>query len=88
MSTMLYKPGSELQWEGKSYDTVIVEGDVTEHINSGWFANPLDCWAEPAAPDEAAPTRSELEEKATELGVRFDGRTTDAKLSKLIAEKV
>ena len=86
---MLYKPGSEFQWEGKSYDTVIVEGDVTEHINSGWFANPLDCWVEPVSvADELAPTRAELEEKATELGIKFDGRTTDAKLSKLIAEKV
>lgn len=86
MSTMLYKPGSDFQWEGKSYTTVIVDGDLSEHIADGWCANPLDCWVE--SHDESAPTRAELEQKAAELGIRFDGRTTDAKMSKLIAEKV
>ncbi len=32
------------------------------------------------AEDAAPPTRAELEQKATELGVSFDGRTTDKKL--------
>ena len=31
-------------------------------------------------PDNAPPTRAELEAKATELGLKFDGRTTDRKL--------
>lgn len=44
---------------------------------------------EPAAPEVASPepvaddapvTRAELEAKANELGVKFDGRTSDAKL--------
>ena len=41
---------------------------------------------EPAAPevaspaDDAPPTRAELEAKANELGVKFDGRTSDALL--------
>lgn len=30
--------------------------------------------------DNQAPTRSEIEQKAIELGVKFDGRTTDKKL--------
>ena len=34
--------------------------------------------------DNAAPTRSELEAKATELGIKFDGRTSSKKLGKLI----
>lgn len=38
------------------------------------------------APDDAAPaTREELEQKAAELGIKFDGRTSDKKLSDLIA---
>lgn len=38
------------------------------------------------APDEdAPPTRAELEAKATELGIPFNGRTSDKKLSGLIA---
>jgi hypothetical protein len=36
--------------------------------------------------DTAAPTRIELETKATELGIKFDGRTTDNKLSEKINE--
>lgn len=33
----------------------------------------------------AAPTRAELEAKATELGIKFDGRTGDKKLGDQIA---
>lgn len=41
---------------------------------------------EAAVPDEnAPPTREELEVKATELGIPFNGRTSDKKLSGLIA---
>lgn len=40
-----------------------------------------------AVPEDNAPvTREELEAKATELGIKFDGRTTNNKLSKLIAQ--
>ncbi len=41
---------------------------------------------EPA--DDAAPTREELEAKATELGIRFDGRTKDKKLGQLIQDRL
>ena len=41
---------------------------------------------ESAVPDEnAPPTREELEAKATELGIPFNGRISDKKLSGLIA---
>lgn len=36
----------------------------------------------------APPTRAELEQKANELGIKFDGRTTDKKLAAKIAEAV
>ena len=42
---------------------------------------------EPVAPvvdDDAAPTREELEAKATELGIPFNGRTSNKKLTSLI----
>ena len=40
---------------------------------------------ETAIPDDnAAPTREEMEAKAIELGVKFDKRTSDKKLLKLI----
>jgi hypothetical protein len=38
--------------------------------------------------DDAPPTRAELEAKATELGIRFDGRTGDKKLGQLIQDKL
>jgi hypothetical protein len=41
-----------------------------------------------APEDEAAPTREELEAKATELGIRFDGRTKDKKLGQLIQDRL
>jgi hypothetical protein len=41
-----------------------------------------------AQADDAAPTREELEAKATELGIRFDGRTKDKKLGQLIQDRL
>ena len=41
-----------------------------------------------APQDDAAPTRAELEAKATELGIRFDGRTNDKKLGQLIQDRL
>lgn len=38
------------------------------------------------AGSEGAPSRAELEQKATELGIKFDGRVGDKKLAALIAE--
>jgi len=38
--------------------------------------------------EDAAPTRAELEAKATEIGIRFDGRTKDKKLGQLIQDRL
>ena len=38
--------------------------------------------------EDTAPTREELEAKATELGIRFDGRTKDKKLGQLIQDRL
>ena len=38
----------------------------------------------PVPDDDAPPTRAELEQKAIELGVKFDGRTTDGALLRRI----
>lgn len=40
------------------------------------------------ADDDSAPTRAELEAKAKELGIRFDGRTGDKKLGQLIQDRL
>jgi hypothetical protein len=36
--------------------------------------------------DNAPPTREELEAKATELGIKFDGRYSDKKIAQMIDE--
>jgi hypothetical protein len=38
--------------------------------------------------DDAPPTREELQAKASDLGIKFDGRTSEKKLKKLIAESL
>lgn len=38
--------------------------------------------------DDAPPIREELEAKAKELGIRFDGRTGDKKLGQLIQDRL
>lgn len=42
--------------------------------------------AAPVPADNTQPTRAELEQKARELNVKFDGRTSDAKLQERIEE--
>jgi hypothetical protein len=38
--------------------------------------------------DNATPTRAEMEEQATKLNIKFDGRTRDHKLLQLITDKL
>ena len=62
-------------------------------LSEGWFASVPEALA-PKAPEKAKvepedngpATRAELEAKATELGIKFDGRTKDAGLTKLIEQ--
>lgn len=93
-NTMLFRhPGPHTQ-DGVSFDYVIVlDEDIASTVADGWSRSvpeakaAHDAKAEPVVAD-AAPTRAELEQKAAELGIKFDGRTGDKKLAALIAEKV
>ena len=58
--------------------------DWREHVKA---APALVVETEPVS-DDAAPTRAELEAKAIELGIRFDGRTKDKKLGQLIQDRL
>jgi hypothetical protein len=99
---MLYRmPGTE-PIHGGMYATLIVATKDEMHaaIDDGWHETTpeaKDAYAEsmngstaaPApAPASAAPTRAELEQKATELGISFAPRTSDKKLAEAIAEKL
>lgn len=66
--------------------TITIEADnVKEYLAKGYADTPAAF--DTTIPEDDAPvTRAELEEKATELGIKFDGRTTDAKLAERIEE--
>lgn len=58
-------------------------------IKEGWFASvPEALSGVHDVADESQPTRAELEQKANELELKFDGRTSDAKLAKLIESAI
>lgn len=94
---MVYKaPGKHLG-AGGSYDFVGVENaeELKAKLKDGWFLSlPEAINFKKVAPvaedkesdDTAPPTRQELEEKATELGIKFDGRFSDKKIAQLIEE--
>lgn len=95
----VYKNNGPLDRAGGSYDSTLVD-DESEYIaalKGGWFDNLQDAIDSPKteiepvvkeseSSDDATPTREELEAKANELGIRFDGRIGDKKLSALIAK--
>jgi hypothetical protein len=93
--SMLYKAPGPHFCDGSMVDYIVVPDDLDdETVAAGWFrtipealaavapvvASEPDSEAVVDVPDDAPPTRAELEQKATELGIKFDGRTTDAKL--------
>lgn len=78
---------------------MLKEGWMATREEACGFAAPIAAPIEPekveekleemvAEVDEAPPTREELEQMAKELGIKFDGRTSDKKLIALIGEKV
>jgi len=93
--TLVYKCPGNHQRPGGTYAYKGVE-DAAQHedaLAGGWFATlPEAIEGKPTPPDEpatnAAPTRAELEQKAGELGIKFDGRIGDKKLQALIDEKL
>lgn len=95
--TIVYRcPGDHQRPGGTfSYRPVEDEKQLAEALDAGWHLSLPDAIAPPPVPAPAsdvsaiAPsTRAELEQKAKELGIKFDGRTGDAKLLALIAEKL
>lgn len=86
--TMLYQhPGPHLIHGGRFDYVVVPDEDVEAKLAEGWHLTTDAARAAAEAPqeDSAAPTRAELEAKATELGIKFDGRTSDKTLGEKIA---
>lgn len=83
----VFKNGGPLDRAGGSYSTLLVAsvGEYDKMLASGWFPGLLEAIAPPEQhDDDKPPTREELEAKADELGVKFDGRIGDKKLAALI----
>lgn len=94
-------PGANFGPTGTTYSSAIAEDSKQlEHLLAdGWseslikavdaFLNPSKSVDDLRESDDNSPvTRKELELKASELGIKFDGRTTDALLFKRIQEAI
>jgi len=88
---MLYKAGGTEEIHGGRFSTLIVDNDdeLDAALAEGWSMTTTEALEAskrpaPAQDDKAPPTRAELETKATDLGIKFDGRTGDRKLGELI----
>ena len=85
MSVMLYKFGGKHEIDGEKYDwQVIDESRVEELAVDGWCLTTQE--AKVYYEDDQPLTREELETKANELSIQFDGRTSDRKLENLIVQ--
>lgn len=91
---MLYKAPGPHFVDGSMVDYIVVPLDLVDKtIALGWFSTITEALAAVATAepddvpaDDAPVTRAELEAKATDLGLKFDGRTSDAKLLAKIDE--
>ena len=96
-------PGTKERFQDGVYDWLLVADDAelqaaradgyhigTDVAREAYEADEADkrIKAANAEIDNAPPTRAELETKAKELGIVFDGRTGDKKLAALIADKL
>lgn len=83
-SQMLYRHPGQYEIEGEKFDYVIVdESEIEAYLLRGWSKTT----AEAKESDKVAKAkRFALEEEATRNGVKFDGRTSDAKLEAAVAE--
>lgn len=86
---MLYQADGPHEIHGGLFDYRIVtdEDELSAALVDGWHMTTDEARAPKPVVTmlDAPPTRAELEQKAGELGIAFDGRTTDAKLSAKIA---
>lgn len=87
---MLYRTPGPHDIHGGKFDYRIVkdEKERDEALRDGWYLttdSAKSAKEDPPPPDNTPPTRAELEQKAAELGIKFDGRTSDKKLADQIA---
>lgn len=92
--TIVYKGQGPHSRAGGTFDysSANDRAELEAKLANGWYATlpeAIEAHDKPTvlkSDDNAPPTREELEAKATELGIKFDGRTSDAKLGSLITK--
>ena len=86
--TMLYKLGKHIEIEGSTYDyTIVDEKEISDKLKEGWYLTTTDA-KKVDSDDDGEVTREELEHKAKELSIKFDGRMSDKNLLAKINEKL
>ena len=86
----VFKNGGNLDRAGGKYSDLLVlnQAQFDKALEEGWSATLPEAINPPQKednqPDDAPPTREEMEAKARELGIKFDGRIGDKKLLALI----
>lgn len=94
---MVYKAGGPHEFNDGRFDYIVVDDEeaLSGALVDGWCMTTADALKSkqpvgesPPEPidtlDDAPPTRAELEAKARELHIKFDGRTSDEKLGEKI----
>jgi len=91
--TIVYRCPGPHQRKGGTFDYhgVKSEAELEGSLNDGWFETLPEAIAGKASlkelpPTHTPPTRKELEQKAKELGIKFDNKTSDEVLSKKISD--
>lgn len=102
-ATMVYKPGNKRKigenfFDYKIVDAVEIDGssELEKALEEGWFRTPPEALEastkEETTPskklDENGPTRDELKEMASQLGLTFASNIPTAQLEKMIEEKL
>ena len=96
---LVYKAEGKYVRPSGTYDFTGVNSqeELQQKLSEGWFESieaavagkatkPSGAISDAALDDYAPPTREELEGKATELGIKFDGRYSDKKIAQMIEE--
>jgi len=92
---LVYKTPGLNPMKGSSYSFMSVSDheELKAALREGWFSTLPEAAEgthvienDSIPDDEAMPTREEMEFKARELGIKFDGRTGDKTLLKRITE--
>ena len=87
--TIIYKCPGEHQCTGGTYGfiQVISESSLSEGLKNGYSLTLPEAMGEKPK-NSPKPTRKEIEQKAQELKIPFNNRTTDIVLLKRIEEKI